>query len=401
MPYGRLLFFLVFGLSSLLAPSLIAASATVLITPLHNESQLADLSWIGESVAETLMSELGAEGQIVLDRDVREEGYRRLGLKPDTLYTKATILKLGQTLDADYVCYGSFEITTSPGSQPRDGTIRMSLRFLDLRKLRDASEFSESGKLLDISRLEEHLAWQALRFLDPQSTLTQDRLMQRSKLIRLEAKESYIRGLVATSQDQKQKWLEQALKLDDRYSQAAFEIGKLSLTRKDYRQAAIWFARVPQSDTLYLDARFRMGLSSYWAGDYLTAEHCFRDLSASAPLNEVFNNLGAAESRLNRSTAASDFTHALEGDQTDPTYNFNCGLMLYRESKFDEAGKHFRSVTARDPEDGEARDLLTRCEQRNPPSANAPLHAKPAERLKKNFDLTAFRQLKAVLQNSK
>ena len=121
------------------------------------------------------IAEVGAAGEIVLDRDTRAEGYRRLGLKPDTLYTKASLLKLGQTLDADMVCYGSYQIMLpAPNAQPRDGSIRISARFLDLRKLRDASEFSETGKLADLSRLEEHLTWQVIHFIDPQSKITAD-----------------------------------------------------------------------------------------------------------------------------------------------------------------------------------------------------------------------------------
>lgn len=395
MLFRRLLFF-----SFFLAPAIHASEVTVLVVPFHNESPSADLNWIGESVAETLMTELGAAGQIVLDRDSRKEGYRRLALQPDTLYTKATLLKLGQILDAGLVCYGSYQITLpAPDAQPRDGSIRISARFLDLRRLRDASEFSETGKLSDLSRLEEHLAWQAIHFLDPQSKASAEQLLQPSKLVRLDAKESFIRGLLTPNTDQKQKWFEQAAKLDPQYSQPAFELGRLAFTKKDYKQAVAWFSRILRTDPLYLDARFQMGLSSYWAGDYVTAEGCFRDLSKTVPLNEVFNNLGAAEARLNESSAAEDFRHALEGDQSDSTYNFNFALSLYRESKFDEAAQHLRTALDRDSDDREAQSLLTKCQQ-HIPSASTTGHGVP-ERIKSNFDLVAFRQLKDVLQSAK
>jgi tetratricopeptide (TPR) repeat protein len=223
--------------------------------------------------------------------------------------------------------------------------------------------------------------------------------MRPSKLIRLDAKESFIRGLLTPNADQKQKWFEQAAKLDPQYWQPAFELGRLAFASKDYRQAAAWFGRIPESDPLYLDARFRMGLSSYWAGDYATAERCFRDLSKTVPLNEVFNNLGAAEAKQNENAAAVDFRRALDGDQSDTTYNFNLGLSLYQQSKFDEAARHLRAIVDRDPDDREAQGLLTKCEQHTPPSASAG-HAIP-QRIKSNFDLAAFRQLKDVLQTAK
>lgn len=347
------------------------------------------------------MTELGASGQIVLDREARAEGYRRLGLKPDTLYTKATLLKLGQALDADIVCYGSYQITLpTPNSQPRDGSIRISARFLDLRKLRDASEFSEAGKLADLSRLEEHMAWQTIHFLDPQTTTSADQLLKPVKLIRLDAKESYIRGLLANNGEQQEKWFEQSLKLDAKYAQPAYELGTLYMRARDYRKAAQFFAKIPKDDPLYLEAKFRMGLSSYLTGDFYTAKNCFRELSQVVPLNEVFNNLGAAESRLNEAAAGDDFRRALDGDNSDATYNFNFGLALYRQAKFDEAARHLRSALDSNPDDHEAAALLSKCQQH---TLSAPANSGrtvPPERLKDNFDLTAFRQLKAMVEKS-
>jgi len=394
---SRLLFF-----ALIWTPLMHGAAATVLVVPFHNDSQNADLNWIGESVSETISTELSASGQIVLDRDTREEGYHQLGLKPDALLTKATLWKLGQTLDADHVCYGAYQISLpTPDAHARDGSIRISARFLDLKKLRDANEFSEAGKLADLSRLEEHLAWQTIRYLDPNSSITADQLLKPSNLTRLDAKESYIRGLLSTNDEQRQKWFQQAVALDPQYAQPQYELGKLALTQKQYPLAVKWFAKVPSGDPLYLEAQFRMGLSSYLAGDFRTAETCFRNLSQAAPLNEVFNNLGAAESRLNESTAMGDLHRALEGDETDSTYNFNIGLLLYRQADYDNAARYFAAVVKRNPEDYEAGTLLARCRQRMPPDELTNPKLIASERLKKNFDITAFRQLKAMLQSSK
>jgi tetratricopeptide (TPR) repeat protein len=245
--------------------------------------------------------------------------------------------------------------------------------------------------------MEEHLAWQVIHFIDPQSKITSDQLLKPSKLVRLDAKESYIRGLLATDREQKEKWLQQAAKIDPHYAQPAFELGTLAMRAKDYRQAAGYFGRIPQEDPLYLEARFRMGLSSYATGDFNTARSCFRELSKTVPLNEVFNNLGAAESRLNDPASLEDFRRALEGDTADPTYNFNLALSLYRQLKYDEALRHVRTVLNHNPDDRDASALLSRCQQRVVPTAALNGRNTPAERLKQNFDLTAFRQLKAVI----
>jgi TolB-like protein len=155
-----------------------ASASTLLVLQFHNSSQYSDLNWVGESVAETLISELGGANQIVLDRDARAEGLRRLSLRADAGYTKATIIRLGESMDVDLVCYGSYEVNLpSATSELKDSSVRISARFLDLRKMRDGPEISETGKLSDLTRLEEHLAWQTLKYLDPTANVPLDRFM--------------------------------------------------------------------------------------------------------------------------------------------------------------------------------------------------------------------------------
>ncbi|MBV9613317.1 MAG: hypothetical protein JO091_12655, partial [Acidobacteriaceae bacterium] len=84
------------------------------------------------------------------------------------------------------------------------------------------------------------------------------------------------------------------------------------------------------------------------------------------------------------------------GDQNDSTYLFNLGAALLKNKYFDEASKRFAAVLDRNPDDAEARALLDRAQRRDPGAPGAKSIA--AERLKQNFDESAFRQLKAMIQ---
>jgi tetratricopeptide (TPR) repeat protein len=137
-------------------------------------------------------------------------------------------------------------------------------------------------------------------------------------------------------------------------------------------------------------------LSAYAAGEYAASADYFREVGKAAPLNEVYNNLAAAENRLNLPAAVDDFRRALDGDQNDAGYLFNLALALVKNKSFDQASKRLEEVVKRDPDDEEARALLNRAERHEAASSNA--EPMPAERLKNNFDVTAFRQLKAMLQ---
>jgi tetratricopeptide (TPR) repeat protein len=376
-----------------------ASASTLLVLQFHNSSQYSDLNWVGESVAETLISELGGANQIVLDRDARADGLRRLTLRADAGYTKATIIRLGESMDVDLVCYGSYEVNLpSATSELKESSVRISARFLDLRKMRDGPEISETGKLSDLTRLEEHLAWQTLKYLDPTANIPLDRFMSPAKLIRLDAEESYVRGLMSANPEQQEKWFLQASKLDPQFSNPAFELGRLELSQKNYRQAITWLQRIPESDTRYGEARFKMGLAAFRAADYNAANGYFHEVSKQFPLSEVYNNIGAAENEVNSPAAIDDFRRALEGDQSDTTYLFNLSLALVKQKHFDEAANKLRVVLAQDPDDVEAEALLDRAVQRD--EAQAGSKGQAPERLKESFNETAFRQLKAVLVHS-
>jgi tetratricopeptide (TPR) repeat protein len=374
-----------------------AQSATVLVLQFHNSSQYSDLNWVGESASETLRGEFSNANQIVFDRDSLQEAMRRLSLRPGADFTKATLIRLGQTLGADYICYGAYEATLPPGdTQLKDSSIRLVAHYLDLRKLHEGPDLSEAGKLSDLSRLEEHLAWQSLRYLDPESNFPVEDFLSPKKFTRLDAEESYIRGLLSSNKEQQQKWFLQAVTLDPQFTSPAFELGKLLLQRKDYRGALQWLGRVPASDSRYADARFEMGLGAYAAGDYNASAGYFRDVAKQFPMNEVYNNLGAAESQLGMSSAADDFRHALDGDPNDSVYLFNLGAALLRANSFDEAARRLQAVIDRDADDREAQALLDRAHSHQTTDPGSKPLAPP--RLKSNFDETAFRQLKAMLQ---
>jgi len=118
------------------------------------------------------------------------------------------------------------------------------------------------------------------------------------------------------------------------------------------------------------------------------------------PLSEVYNDLGAAESRANRPSALDSFRKALEGDPSDSTYQFNLGYALWKSGDFQAAAEKFQAVLSRDPADEVAGLLLTRCEKRTAARPGDP-RTDGLERLKSNYEESAYWQLKAVLQPEK
>ena len=372
---------------------------TVLVLPFSNQSNSANNStnvdWIGESISEAVRESLVSEGVLALEREDRLEAFRRLSLRSNAVLTRASIIKAGEALDASEVVYGHYDLTpASPGTGGGSrGMLRIGARMLNLKRFEQGPELEESGAVEDLAALEARLSWQVLKTLSAKTTPAEQEFLRARPRVRLDALESYIRGLLAANPEQQHRFFMQAARLDAAYSQPCFQLGKSYWGKKDYRVAAGWLGRVHGGDPHYLEAQFFLGLCNYQTGDYVAAGKCFETVAASVPLNEVYNNLGAAQTRSNLSAAIESFRKALEGDSADPDYRFNLGYALWKAGQYPAAADSFRAVLERNPNDDEAAGLLSHAERREPPRPGSEGH----ERLKTNYEETAYRQLKAEL----
>src|SRR5438105_4369272 len=101
------------------------AAETALVLPFFNHSNSANLDWLGESIAESVGDSLASEGVLVLDREDRLEACRRLSLRPGAEFTHASIIKIGESLDASKVVYGWYELLASDGNSQSKGSLRV------------------------------------------------------------------------------------------------------------------------------------------------------------------------------------------------------------------------------------------------------------------------------------
>src|SRR4051812_40158162 len=164
------------------------AAETTLVLPFFNHSKSPNLDWIGESIAESVCDSLSSEGVLVLDRMDRLEVYRRLSVRPGAELTHASILKIGDSLDASTVIYGSFELTPPVTAQSK-GSLRIQARIVDSKRTRQGPIFSETGALEDLAAIEAHLGWQSLQALRPKSAPAERDFLAARPPVRLDAVE--------------------------------------------------------------------------------------------------------------------------------------------------------------------------------------------------------------------
>jgi tetratricopeptide (TPR) repeat protein len=379
----------------------IRAADTVAVLPLfnNNEAKSPNLDWIGESVAETIHETLSSGGLLVLEREDREEIYRRLSLRPGVILTKASVIRIGESLDAGQAIYGSFSVQGAEyGATSLKSGMKIAVHAIDLKKFREGPAFEQSGPLENLNQMELKLSWMILKRLQPNQAPSEEDFVRSHTPARVDAMESYIRGLMSSNPEQKLKLLSQAARLDDKFSQPNFQLGRIYFVKKDYKTAGQWLARVRQNDSHFMEGSFLLGICRYYEGDFDAAVRQFTLVAAEVPLNEVYNNLGAALSRRNDPAALADFRKALDGDQADPDYWFNVGYSLWKNGQFAQAAERFRAVLDRSRDDQEAMIMLGRCIKMDGPRPGDP-RSEGRERIKTGFEDSAFRQLQAELKH--
>jgi tetratricopeptide (TPR) repeat protein len=309
-------------------------------------------------------------------------------------------LKVGESLDAAQIVYGRFELAPAPSGEksPEAKTqrlLKITANVIDAKHLHAGPQFFESGPLEDLSVMESKLAWQCLVYFHPKSSPAEEPFLESHPPVRIAAVESYIRGLTAESPQKQEKYFLESTRLDGRYSEPAFGLGKASFENQEYGPAAAWFEKVAPTASHYHEAQFLLGLCHYYQEDFEGAAKAFAGVAAVMPLDEVYNDLGAAQSRKNRPEAIDNFKKALEGDEADPDYWFNLGYAQWKTGKVADAARSFHAVLDRSPEDKEARGLMKRCERGELPHPGETLGA---ERIKQEFEETVYLQLQAELK---
>jgi len=360
------------------------------VLPFDNRSGQPSLEWIREAAPEILSSRFLSAGFAPMSRADRLYALDHLGLPQGFHPSRATSLKLAQTLDADSIVVGSF---TTDGSG-----IMAEAQVVDVPHLRMGQTVTARGDMRDLIAVFDALAWQLTRQMDPLFSVAEETFVAAGRGMRVDAFEQYIRGISEPDHEERLRHLNKAVELSPEFAQAWMALGREDYTSQQYVQAAAAFAKVGQNDADGLEAGFYRGLSQLFSGDYSRAEQAFGAVARVLPLAEVVNNEGVAASRQGHNGTAL-FRQAVTADPNTADYHFNLAVSLKRHEDGAEAMTELATCLRLRPNDAEAQALAT--EWKVPaakPEAGADsgsdeaVKADPLERIARNFDAVAFRQ---------
>jgi tetratricopeptide (TPR) repeat protein len=377
---------------------------TLMVMPFENQSNAPGLEWIGEAFPEVLSQHLASSQLYVISRDDRVHAFDHSGIPQNLLPSRATIYRIAEEMDADYVVMGSYTFSGN--------VFTAHAQLLDMKKLHLYPPVESSGPLANLIDLQTMLAWEVLQEMPVHPATTRDQFLKAVPPVRLDAFENYIRGILATSYQQRVHYFHEALKLNPNYTLAMLQLGRTYFDNHEYESASVWFARIPKTDPAIGEASFLLGLSEFYRGNFDKALAAFNYLLTRVPLTELYNNMGVAEARRGRRAQAVEyFSRAVNADPYDADYRFNLAVALFKNGDSAGASRQLKDELQQRPNDGEAKTLLDMINRGVPPPQPSPgagagnallppnqLHL-PMERIKRNYDEASYRQIEMQIHN--
>ncbi|HZP05508.1 MAG TPA: tetratricopeptide repeat protein [Terracidiphilus sp.] len=364
----------------------------LLVLPFDNRTGQPSLDWIREAAADLLSTRFASVGFAPMTRADRMYALDHLGLPQGFQPSRASSLKLAQTLDADSIIVGSY---STSGNQ-----IVAEVQLLDVPHLHMAAAVTARGEMQDMIAVFDSLAWKLTRELDPSLNVSEETFIAAGRGLRLDAYEQYIRGITEPDQAERLRHLQQSVKLSPGFSPAWMALGREEYQSQQYDQAVQAFGKVDRNGSDGLEASFYRGLSQLFSGDYPQAEQAFAGIARILPLAEVVNNEGVAVSRQGHDGTAL-FVQAASADPKAADYHFNLAVSLKRHGKTTSALNELAQCLKLRPSDGEAQTLAaawrTSTVAQTTNEADPPAGADPLERIERTFDEAAFRQAAVML----
>jgi tetratricopeptide (TPR) repeat protein len=371
----------------------------LLVLPFDNRTDQPNLDWISEAVPEVLNRRFVSAGFMPISRDDRLYALDHLGLPATFQPSRASAIRLAQTLDADYVIVGSFSISGS--------RFQAKAQILTVDALHLSAPLQEEADMAHLLDVLNSLAWGLAKQIDPQLAVARSTFVAAGAGVRTDAFENYIRGLVESDPAEQIRHLKEAVRLDPSFSPALFALGKAYFANQQFELAANTLGRLALNDPNAREADFDRGLAYFYLGSYIKAEDAFAFVSKQLPLPEVVNNQGVAAARRGLD-ATSFFQQAVAADPNDPDYQFNLALALNKKKDVAGALRAVSQTIKLRPSDTEAlafqETLRVEPAHPSPVSATASTRVNtgfeataaaentPLERIKRSFNEASFRQ---------
>jgi hypothetical protein len=277
--------------------------------PFANASGAPGLQWISEAFPALLSQRLASPSIFPLTREYRMRAYDRAGIPPEVHPSRATVYRMVEAMDVDYVILGrytfdgrSFTATAQP------------LQMLHRKLL---PEFTETGGLIDLINIQTALAWDLLHAIEPSVPVDRQSFINGVPPVRLDAFENYIRGITTGTNAERIPHLCEAVRLNPSYTEAWLRLGRAYFDERQYDETISALSHVPSTDPGAGEANFYLGVAAYYAGDFSRADSALNFVALRLPLPGL-QQYGCVAIHLEQTKKQPEyFQKAVQADSND------------------------------------------------------------------------------------
>ncbi len=357
----------------LAAQAQVPLASPILVVPFENAGGDSQRIWLREGVALLLTDALAGNGETTIGRDERLRAFDRLQIPALASLSRASVIKVGQTVGAAAVILGSVE-----GS---DAEITLKARIIQLESGRLSPEIAAKGPATDLFGVVAQLA-AGLRPGQPKPGATPWRPPSHR------AFELYVKGLIAEAPAAQVRFFDQALRDAPAYESARLALWQVHTDGGEHQRAlAVVSSSGGRKPTR--EARFLAALSQIQLKKFDEALLALRDLQNELPAAAVANAIGVLELRrsavVQPGRATYYFSQATELDEGDGDLFFNLGYSYWLERDARAAIYWLREAVRRDPADGDAHFILGTALQQTGASSEAARERELALRLSSKY----------------
>ena len=231
------------------------------------------------------------------------------------------MIKIGEELDAEQVVYGTFEFTPN-GRAParaRSGSFKISARIVDLQAPAPGSRIHRNRRAGGSGHAGGASGVARAGAARSQARAARIRIPHRSRR-RSPGRRGELHSRPAGARSRTKGKIFPAGRASGcalRRTRATSS-ARCTISARNTARPPIGWKRSAPKTSIIAKRSFLLGLALFQSGDYTGAQKAFQTIAAAVPLSEVYNNLGAAESRRNLPQAIDDFRKAADGDPNDP-----------------------------------------------------------------------------------
>ena len=260
----------------------------LLVFPLSGFSDGAG-TWIGEGIAISLSGQLNDADARPFSRGETEDLLMETGLPAGMPLSRGSMIYTAQQANADFVVMGNYT--------ENEDVLKLSVRLLDMKTMKQGSEFTVSGTLATLPEMENELAWMIYSGITRTSALSRVQFRERIRRVPNSAYASYIESLNVFGEGRQVQLLEKAIKEYADFAEARFQMGRIYYRKKDCARAVphIEYGRKLPNERLQSD--FMIGTCHLQLGENSRAIDDYTQLLSLARHAAALNNLAVAHVR--------------------------------------------------------------------------------------------------------